>query len=378
MANKKIDIYMPLLIGDWLKGTRGMKAEIRGVYINLLLYQWDNGFIPSGIEELRLIDPEIDKVWVSLKSKFEEFEPGRLRNNKNDEVKNFFTKQRENGKEGGRPKGTTKSKIISQEKMDWEEMLAFFDYSCLCCGYKFENPDENRPTKDHIIAKANGGEDDITNYQPLCRQCNSSKWATHSTDYRLKFISKIPAKLREKWFKGDKLKITQKKTKDNIHNMNYELEYEFNSEDGNFEKSEKLFENENFKKSENQEKFLVPEMLKEFKNHLKTYQDDVSKDFRPLGLIAQFICNAQDIPYRPREPDCLKTILDNWRIISEFIAQDNFFKNWNLITIEKHIQTICQTIINHESGNSKKGKTGSGKISGERLNEAFAQFYSVG
>ena len=67
---KKLDVYMPLMIGDWLKGTRGMRAEVRGVYINLLLFQWDNGFIPASMDDLAFIDPEVGKVWVSIKSKF--------------------------------------------------------------------------------------------------------------------------------------------------------------------------------------------------------------------------------------------------------------------------------------------------------------------
>lgn len=97
-------VYMPLMIGDWLKGTRGMKAEVRGVYINLLLFQWDNGYIPSDMEELCLIDPELPKVWDKLKDKFSEAAPGKLKNLKNDEVKAFWAKQRKNGKKGGKPK----------------------------------------------------------------------------------------------------------------------------------------------------------------------------------------------------------------------------------------------------------------------------------
>lgn len=104
MAKKEQKVYMPLMIGDWLKGTRGMKAQVRGVYINLLLYQWDNGFIPADMETLSLIDPEVGSVWVAIKNKFEEFEPGKLRNLKNDEVKAFWSKQRKNGEKGGHKK----------------------------------------------------------------------------------------------------------------------------------------------------------------------------------------------------------------------------------------------------------------------------------
>lgn len=105
MSEKKEQkVYMPLMIGDWLKGTRGMKAEVRGVYINLLLYQWDNGYIPADMEELLLIDPELPKVWDKLKAKFIEVAPGKLQNQKNEAVRDFWKKQKKNGGKGGRPK----------------------------------------------------------------------------------------------------------------------------------------------------------------------------------------------------------------------------------------------------------------------------------
>lgn len=96
---------MPLIVGDWLKGTRGMKAEVKGVYLELLLYQWDNGFIPEDMEELKLIVPEVGKVWETIKCKFEKIAPGKLQNKKNEEVREYFSKQKDNGRKGGRPKG---------------------------------------------------------------------------------------------------------------------------------------------------------------------------------------------------------------------------------------------------------------------------------
>lgn len=92
------------MVGDWLKGTSGMKAEVRGVYIRLLLHQWDHGFIPADLEEIALIEPEVGKVWVKLQSKFAEVAPGQLQNQKLEEVRNFWAKQKKNGKKGGRPK----------------------------------------------------------------------------------------------------------------------------------------------------------------------------------------------------------------------------------------------------------------------------------
>lgn len=101
MASKP---YMPLMMGDWIRGTQGMRAEVKGVYIGLLIHQYDHGFLPADLETLALIEPEVAKVWVILKCKFEEFETGKLRNKKLELVRDFWNKQGKNGKKGGRPK----------------------------------------------------------------------------------------------------------------------------------------------------------------------------------------------------------------------------------------------------------------------------------
>jgi uncharacterized protein YdaU (DUF1376 family) len=118
MAKGDQKVYMPLMIGDWVKGTRGMRAEVKGVYIDLLLYQWDNGFIPSDMDELTLINPEVVKVWDKLKSKFVDDGAGRLRNIKNDEVKAFWSKQAKNGSKGGRPKNINPDNNPNQNPND--------------------------------------------------------------------------------------------------------------------------------------------------------------------------------------------------------------------------------------------------------------------
>lgn len=80
-----------------------MRADVKGVYIGLLIHQYDHGYLPADLDDLSLIEPEVGKVWVKLKEKFEEFEPGRLRNKKLEEVREFWNKQASNGKKGGRP-----------------------------------------------------------------------------------------------------------------------------------------------------------------------------------------------------------------------------------------------------------------------------------
>lgn len=60
---------------------------------------------------------------------------------------------------------------------EWRELCVKYNHRCLACN-------QRQPlTKDHIIPVHLGGSDDISNIQPLCRSCNSSK-NTRIIDYR--------------------------------------------------------------------------------------------------------------------------------------------------------------------------------------------------
>lgn len=59
----------------------------------------------------------------------------------------------------------------------WKELCAKYDNRCLRCGKK-------KPlTVDHVVPLSQGGSNDISNLQPLCKPCNSAKHVAR-TDYR--------------------------------------------------------------------------------------------------------------------------------------------------------------------------------------------------
>jgi 5-methylcytosine-specific restriction endonuclease McrA len=63
---------------------------------------------------------------------------------------------------------------------EWEALKAACHHTCLCCG---RQEPEVKLTVDHVIPVSKGGDNTITNVQPLCKSCNSAKH-TADHDYR--------------------------------------------------------------------------------------------------------------------------------------------------------------------------------------------------
>lgn len=124
-----------------------------------------------------------------------------------------------------------------------------------------------------------------------------------------------------------------------------------------------------------EEIFIVPEMQKVWKKEKPNYPDDISKDFAALRSISEFICNQSGIKFPVKNKDDTESVLKLWGIMSEFVSEHKFYKNYSLFQVEKHIQSITQEIKNEESGN-KNGKQGNSKVNGKQINEALTKFYS--
>jgi 5-methylcytosine-specific restriction endonuclease McrA len=55
---------------------------------------------------------------------------------------------------------------------EWLDLVAKFDHWCLCCH---KREPEIKLTADHVVPVVRGGTNYISNIQPLCQPCNSTK-----------------------------------------------------------------------------------------------------------------------------------------------------------------------------------------------------------
>jgi uncharacterized protein YdaU (DUF1376 family) len=87
---KAKDHFMPLYVGDFLAATATWTGPERGLYLQLLMFQWSAGELPSDIDRLaRAVNyttPEFKVLWPTLRSKFQNGD-GKLTNLRMEEIR---------------------------------------------------------------------------------------------------------------------------------------------------------------------------------------------------------------------------------------------------------------------------------------------------
>jgi hypothetical protein len=82
-----------LYIDKWLVSTKGMRANAKGWYLNLILFQYDIGDLPNDIEELaNLCDVRMSE-FEEFKQVFEQVLKQKFEVNENNRLENSFAKE---------------------------------------------------------------------------------------------------------------------------------------------------------------------------------------------------------------------------------------------------------------------------------------------
>jgi hypothetical protein len=72
--------------------------------------------------------------------------------------------------------------VYSVTERDMRRCLTRNNNACAYCAVQFSG--DIRPTWDHVVAIARGGQHSIGNLLPVCAACNTSKWASTLTEWR--------------------------------------------------------------------------------------------------------------------------------------------------------------------------------------------------
>lgn len=82
-----------LYIDKWITATQGMKAEAKGWYLDLILYQFDKGALPNDLDELASICRIRPSEFNLFKQVFEQVLKHKFKQNDNGNLENDFANE---------------------------------------------------------------------------------------------------------------------------------------------------------------------------------------------------------------------------------------------------------------------------------------------
>lgn len=150
MAKAQDEFLFPFFYKDFISATIGWEDDEVGAYLRLLLYQWDNVYIPTEKGRLFRIAHSLQKNWDIVMPKFTEitlengakvYQNARLEEIR-EERKNFINSQTNNGRKGGRPEGKktqTKPKRNPISYSNRDSIVINTYFSLIENGEKFKN-----------------------------------------------------------------------------------------------------------------------------------------------------------------------------------------------------------------------------------------------
>lgn len=203
MANEKAPAFQ-CYARDSITDTSACTLAETGVYFKLRCWTWLNGPVP--LERLHLIlgvpQAQARKLWAAVAPFWHETSEGWVAPDLETQRKSldvFLKSQRAKAPKGASKrwaagdvvKGSRSERLARAREAgthtyaDFQAMVDAYDGACLKCGLV------TPLVQDHVIPIYRGGNDLITNIQPLCRPCNSGK-GSDTTDYRVSHPATLP------------------------------------------------------------------------------------------------------------------------------------------------------------------------------------------
>lgn len=99
-------------------------------------------------------------------------------------------------------------------------------------------------------------------------------------------------------------------------------------------------------------RYLAAEMVIQWSCIFPHYPVNQEVDLPAAVGIIKAICKEQRLPHQPNDIETKNRILKRWGEITSHIAQDGFFQKYSLTQVNKHLQSIIQSI--NATGNGIK------------------------
>jgi hypothetical protein len=287
-------------IDKWLVATKGMKADCRGWFLNLILHQFDKGELPNDIEELaNYADVRISE-FERFKQVFEQV------------LKHKFKQTESGGLENGIAKEIMKGREQFKEKRETAGKLSYF--------LKYVR---THFCKDENIIQA---------IKPLID------------------LSTIDVK------KPEQIEHVFKQLLDHLKEQKSELFINVNAivnTNINTNKEGGAGETRPFEPVG-----IIPEMLRQFRFSNPHYPAQQTVDFPALLGISTQILDWQKLPGDITAPKNTKEIKLRWGELVPFIRAHNHFSGYSLTQVNKHFQSIVQSFNSNKNGTHPKAPAG--------------------
>ena len=192
----KVDMFMPIWIGDYLADTNHLTAEEHGAYLLLLMAAWRRGgrlpTDPAILSRMASVPRgRWDRVWASIGGFFTADGDTLVQNRLTEELTKAMGRREaavRNGRMGakrysqGEQERADRNRLTRSQRLaaaraiathtveEWTDLIVELKGRCARCTERVD-----KLQKDHIVPIYQGGSDGIENIQPVCQRCNQSK-----------------------------------------------------------------------------------------------------------------------------------------------------------------------------------------------------------